>query len=393
MHRSALNTLSKLYPDEVKQILDLTKNCIPLTPTYRYKFLKKGYLTLKKCCNPDCDKTIGHYDKISCLSKSCVSYSIKQSNLKKYGVECVFQNEEIKIKIKKTTLERYGVSNPSQSELIKKKKIVSYLKKYGVENPSQSELIKKKTKNTNLEKYGCSNVFQNEVIKLKIKKSNLIRYGVENPSQSKLIKAKKLAASERIFGVPYVLQSEIVKNKIKNTNLIRYGYPNVFQNEIIKLKIKKTNLERYDVECVLNSETIKRKIKITNIKKYGFEHPMQCGYIADKSLKNSYTYKIYTWRTGEKSIVQGYEPIILNELEEEGYTYLDVLTNKSDMPIIMYLDEIGINRRYYPDIYIPSENLILEVKSEYTYLKNFYINNIKFLATKKLGFNIKVEVR
>ena len=69
MHRSAIKTLAKKYPDEVNQFLEITNACVPSTPTYRYKFLKLGLIELPDCCNPLCDKKIGHFDKATCLSE------------------------------------------------------------------------------------------------------------------------------------------------------------------------------------------------------------------------------------------------------------------------------------------------------------------------------------
>jgi len=71
MHRSAIKTLSKKYPEEMKIFMEITKECIPLTPTYRYRFLKKDFIKLPNCCNPKCKKDIGHFDKKTCLGKEC----------------------------------------------------------------------------------------------------------------------------------------------------------------------------------------------------------------------------------------------------------------------------------------------------------------------------------
>lgn len=51
---------------------------------------------------------------------------VKETNLKKYGVECAFQSEEIKEKARQTNLDRYGVENVSQSSVIQEliKKII-----------------------------------------------------------------------------------------------------------------------------------------------------------------------------------------------------------------------------------------------------------------------------
>ena len=73
----------------------------------------------------------------------------KATNLSKYGVENVFQAEEIKSKIRTTCEARYGVAFPSQVEE-----------------------VKQKVKNTNLEKFGVQNALQSEEIKLKIRKTS-----------------------------------------------------------------------------------------------------------------------------------------------------------------------------------------------------------------------------
>ena len=89
-----------------------------------------------------------------CLKCSLVKRS--DTNLKKYGSKCVFQNEEVKQKIKSTCLEKYGVENPSQSTEIRQKKIETSLKNYGCEYGTQSPIVKKKIIQTNLKKYGVS---------------------------------------------------------------------------------------------------------------------------------------------------------------------------------------------------------------------------------------------
>ena len=48
--------------------------------------------------------------------------------------------------------------------------------------------------------------------------------------------------------------------------------------------------------------------------------------------------------------------------------------------------------RYYPDIYIESENLIIEVKSTYTYKVSLIKNMIKSLSTRKLNLDFEFWV-
>jgi type III secretory pathway component EscU len=50
-------------------------------------------------------------------------------------------------------------------------------------------------------------------------------------------------------------------------------------------------------------------------------------------------------------------------------------------------------RRYYPDFYIPKENLIIEVKSQWTLELHKDKNQAKFQAVKEAGFNFRLEIR
>lgn len=105
-----------------------------------------------------------------------------------------------------------------------------------------------------------------------------------------------------------------------------------------------------------------------------------------------YKKKKYIWKTGEISILQGFEPIVLKELEKIGYKYNEIKTEYHDMPEIYYVMN-NKKRRYYPDFYIPTENLIIEVKSTYTLTSKIEENKLKFNAVKDAGYNFKLEVR
>ena len=78
---------------------------------------------------------------------------LKQNNQIKYGVDNVFQLNEIKEKSKETFRAKYGVENPSQSEIIKKQKENTCLKNYGVRNPQQDMEIYEKTNNHRWKNY------------------------------------------------------------------------------------------------------------------------------------------------------------------------------------------------------------------------------------------------
>lgn len=98
------------------------------------------------------------------------SEKTKKTNLDKYGVENVFQSQEIKNKIKDKLIKSYGVDSPLKSEQILNKAKKTCIEKYGVDNPLKNKTIKSKREKTNLEKYGFKNAIQNSEVKEKAKK-------------------------------------------------------------------------------------------------------------------------------------------------------------------------------------------------------------------------------
>jgi len=87
---------------------------------------------------------------------------------------------------------------------------------------------------------------------------------------------------------------------------------------------------------------------------------------------------------------QGYENLALDELilkyEEE-----DIIVGRKNIPTVEY--HIGdIKHVYFPDIYIKSENKIIEIKSEWTI--NLAKGNVqeKAEATVKAGYKYEIWV-
>ena len=85
-------------------------------------------------------------------------------------------------------------------------------------------------------------------------------------------------------------------------------------------------------------------------------------------------------------------PAALDHLIKCGFTEQDIVTTKSKMPQIMY-EFAGKIRRYYPDIFLPRLNLIIEVKSTYYFQVDKAKNLAKRAACKRLGFNFNFFIR
>ena len=295
-------------------------------------------------------------------------------------------------RIKTTMVDKYGVEYAAQLDVFKDKMKSTNLEKYGCEYGLQNEEIKDKCKLTNLEKYGCEYGLQNEEVKEKRKSTNLEKYGVEHCNQRQDVKDKIKKSCLKKYGTTCSSQNQEIKDKIKKTNLEKYGVEYGFQNEDIKEKIKETNLQKYGVENNLQRNEIKEQIKQTNLQKYGVEYVTQCPYIMEKATKHMYKCKEYIFPSGNIISIQGYENYAIDELIKQGIYENDIVTGCTNVPTIWYCDKEGKKRRHFVDIYIPTQNLCIEVKSTWTAKLHDGNIQLKQQAGKELGFKYEIWV-
>ena len=86
--------------------------------------------------------------------------------------------------------------------------------------------------------------------------------------------------------------------------------------------------------------------------------------------------------------VQGYEPFALDDLLKL-YTEEQIITQRKHIPRIPY--SVDSKKCYYfPDIYIPHENKIIEVKSTWTLNINPEIIDAKAEATTAAGYTYEL---
>ena len=110
-----------------------------------------------------------------------------------------------------------------------------------------------------------------------------------------------------------------------------------------------------------------------------------------KTSKASYSRKDYTFPSGKIIKVQGYEPHALDELVKT-INEDEIKTGSINVPEIWYNDEKCKEHRYYVDIFIPSQNKCIEVKSTWTAKKKKDNIFLKQNAAKKLGYNYEIWV-
>jgi hypothetical protein len=249
-----------------------------------------------------------------------------------------------------------------------------------------------KMKETNLQKYGVVHPMKNAEFKEKCNQIILEKYGVKHISQSDKIKEQKKATSIEKYGVEFVLQSEIVKNKSKSTNLERYGVENPQQNKIIKDKTMETNLQKYGCKSAAGNLEIRQKMTQTSLEKYGVPHHSQNAEVSERMFKASYKLKQYTLPSGKILNYQGYENFALDLLlNEEHIVEENIITQRTDVPEIWYIDKTNKKRRHFVDFYITSQNRCIEVKSSWT---NQEKNNVfeKQDAAIKLGYKYDIWI-
>lgn len=332
------------------------------------------------------DKTVQAVYGVPCVSEiPTVKEKRVQTNLKNRGTTCPLKSEEVKKKIRATNIARYGVESPRKLQEVKDKAIATCLVKYGTDNPLKADTVKEKVRETNIRRYGAENPFAAEKIKKKICETNLKKLGVAYPGQSEEIKDKIKATNLERLGVAYPGQSAEVKEKIAETNLERHGVKYTFQAEKVKKKIKDTNISRYGVDVPTKNPEIYAKIRVTNKERYGVENPQQSPEIQEKTQKTGKRFKEYVCPSGTVRKVQGYEPFALNILFGSGYTEDQVLTDRRSVPRITYTRSEK-KHYYFPDIYIPHENRVIEVKSVWTYNYMKELNIIKATRTQEEGY-------
>ena len=180
--------------------------------------------------------------------------------------------------------------------------------------------------------------------------------------------------------------------KVRTTCLQNYGVKNPMQMKEIKSKQQETCLKNYGFKNPSQSKEIKAKKQETCLKNHGVKNPMQNAEIAENLLKNCYNRKKYTFSSGRIELIQGYENFALDELVKEGVSDDDIYVKRTEVPEIWYTDLNGDRRRYYIDIYIKSQNRIIEVKSDYTVSckpENIYL---KLKAAREAGYTCELWV-
>ena len=200
-------------------------------------------------------------------------------------------------------------------------------------------------KKTCLEKYGHTNVIGSKHGINKAKETCMKKYGVEHHRKVPEIQKKAEATVLEKYGVKWVFTKDEVYNKIRETHKLNHG-----------------------VEYPLQSKEIQKKCLEEIKKRYGSSYPMQNPESFKKAQSSSFKKKS-CWIDGKEcKDILGYEGFALQKLHDERTNGLDgVVFGTGDLPHFEYkTPNDNKNHVYYPDIFIPEDNLIIEIKSFWT---------------------------
>ena len=205
-------------------------------------------------------------------------------------------------------------------------------------------------------------------------------HAMKTPDQIQQTQLKRRKTSLEKYGVEFSTQSENNRQKSRKTKLERYGNEFYAGWEISAEK----NRNKSEIE----QTKINDKRRQTNINRFG----VGCIFLLPDNKAKSMTAnslgKECMLPSGKNIGLRGYEHMALDKLFKEGYNETDLVihdkTAEYALPVFDYVSVERQHLKYYPDIYIPGENLIIEVKSQWWWdgcgnqkYANRLINNLR----------------
>lgn len=181
------------------------------------------------------------------------------------------------------------------------------------------------------------------------------------------------------YGVESGLQSAVIKEKVKATNRAKYGADWGLATKEIQDKITATCQERFDGNRPACSDEVRDKMGQTMIERYGVEFNAQ----RDEHAQYQFNRKEYTFPSGRKVLVQGYEDKAIDYMLNEGISETDIITGSAPIKDVIgeiWYDFNNEKHRYFPDFYLKDSDTIIEIKCPYTLISNKDMNIEKFKA-------------
>ena len=275
--------------------------------------------------------------------------------------------------------------------------------------PTCQTLVCGVNKRTNKWLNYCSKTHERKHVTIKIKETCLQKYGADNPAKNtsvinkmkqtislrteedrKLIRSRHENSCIKNHGVKYTFHSSAIKEKRKNTFIEKFGVDHYSKSAEFKTFMSESQQAYSDEKW----ESINSARQKTWLEKYGVDNPAKDPKIHSKKMRSAATSKSYTLPSGKTITIQGWENKALDELLLT-YSENNICYDSISIPTITYIGKDGKNHKYYPDFYIPKDNLIIEVKSTYTFNGRpewSKSNVLKEHACKDAGYNFRFMI-
>jgi hypothetical protein len=327
---------------------------------------------------------IDHYKKyftIKFLCARCKQKILEKkwkpiSNRRIYCDECTKKNRC------ETNIQRYNDPQFFASLDFKQKQKEYYRTHYGVEYNMQVPEIAKKARQTNINTHGGLHNLATEFIRRLMREGFYKKYGCTQGNHLESREKMKETNLEK-YGTEFIIGSKY----FEETMIDKYGTIYYALSE----DGKQYMMTNYGSKYYVNSQTFRKKM----LELYGVEHAMQNPFILEKAFKSAHKRKEYILPDGTITSYQGYENFMLDYMYSI-FEQDDVVNRLGEVPRIPYVYG-NTNRYYFPDAYVKSLNLIIEVKSLYTLgtkanPKELDKNREKFRAVIDQGYNFLLVV-
>lgn len=239
------------------------------------------------------------------------------------------------------------------------------LKKYFPMRPMGNTCSDKECKNKAIAE-GHNNRTEEQVKNANIKRIKTVSkvYGCEYVSQNKDTINKQLETKSKIDEKTGKTIQQLNTEAIQKAKEEKYG--DKFYNNSKKISETKQNFS------IDKNNEINEKRRKTNLEVYGVENTFHLPNVFTKTRKGNASIKMFTLPSGKIIKIRGYEPTAITELltrynENELVICDETDIMKCGIPVFEYKNVHGNINKYYPDIFIPKENKIIEVKSRWWY--------------------------
>ena len=280
----------------------------------------------------------------------------------------------------------------STRECMTKRKVATNLTKFGVEWYRQTSECTDSYRATCMAKYGVDHASKAPSTLAKAQETCEARFNVPSYFMTPEFKARTKARCLDDFGVCYYAQTDHVKARIAEVNLERYGVPVSSQNPDVHARMLTTNLERYGVPYTLMNPDVKAKADAVILERFGVRNVSQNAEVHSRRLATLFSSKPFTFPSGRVVTVQGYEGLAITLLLAEGVAETDVEVDARKMPTYNYVGVDAAVHRYFPDLWIAKDNLIVEVKSKYTYEIAREVTELKRQSVEAAGQKYRLMI-